>query len=576
MKKLILRRAVASAFVLISLAQPLAIAEVDIAMSSDHSEAPVSKDYTDLTTKELAKGMVNNYINQFENSHFNEAISLGNRTTFSNALDGIDVEHDPDLNSGRDEGDKVEALYYPSFLYLDPVMKFEKDISVPSNYENYGIMQTLWHETIHRLEDINDDFESPNADDKAYQERNVEYMQNVVMAIKYLESLEKKAAAGATDAELEAVWDTMLKRYEEAMNIMSAAKFKPDLDKLKEWTGWDVNPEKVLDHYASGAATDRLRDFAKYYKTKHGGGAKSSGVFPVSGDFNGMIIDYSISGVDATTMEDVGGFMTSRALDGYISGNQVTISGTASMGGGYGANLTVTVQTSTDTKEYKSYIKSGYPGFNKDSFNITLPITSKDKYVNVSIRMDGEYSMGGGWRGLMVSGSFESKNVIDNTRPDVIPPDQRRYPIGIPGLDFANNPPPALYANREIKLPIGSLKPTINGIEVETDQPAFISGGRTFIPLRFVAESIGAQVDYIPNFEGWKAIVISGAQDYREDYIVLFLGSKTAYHNGVEKTLDVAPFAANGRTFVPLRFIAETLGAEVGWDQPTFTATVKK
>lgn len=311
LKNLILKRSIAAAFAIVSLAQPFASAEVDTAVPSGNSNVPISKNYTDATTKELAKGMVSNYISQFEGSHFNEAISLGKSSLFMSELDKIDVEHDPDLNSGKEEGDKVEALYYPGFLYLDPVIKFEKDISIPSNYENYSIMQTLWHETIHRLEDVNGDFESPNADDKAYQERNVEYMQNVVAAIRYLESLEKKAAAGATDAELEAVWNAMLKRYDESMNIMSAAKFKPDLAKLKEWTGWDVDPEKILDHYASGAATEKLRSFANYYKTKQGGGAKSSGAFPEDGTFNGLKISYSISGVEATAMKDKDDFLTS-------------------------------------------------------------------------------------------------------------------------------------------------------------------------------------------------------------------------------------------------------------------------
>lgn len=43
-----------------------------------------------------------------------------------------------------------------------------------------------------------------------------------------------------------------------------------------------------------------------------------------------------------------------------------------------------------------------------------------------------------------------------------------------------------------------------------------------------------------------------------------------------KRTMDVLPFAVNGRTMLPVRFIAETLGAAVEWDQSTKTATFTK
>ena len=43
-----------------------------------------------------------------------------------------------------------------------------------------------------------------------------------------------------------------------------------------------------------------------------------------------------------------------------------------------------------------------------------------------------------------------------------------------------------------------------------------------------------------------------------------------------KRTMDVEPFALNGRTMVPVRFIAEVLGAEVSWNQETKTASFSK
>ena len=51
-------------------------------------------------------------------------------------------------------------------------------------------------------------------------------------------------------------------------------------------------------------------------------------------------------------------------------------------------------------------------------------------------------------------------------------------------------------ANTTVVLPIGSTSPTVNGEVVPIDVPATIINQRTLVPLRFVAESFGVQVDW--------------------------------------------------------------------------------
>ncbi|MPM57941.1 hypothetical protein SDC9_104770 [bioreactor metagenome] len=48
--------------------------------------------------------------------------------------------------------------------------------------------------------------------------------------------------------------------------------------------------------------------------------------------------------------------------------------------------------------------------------------------------------------------------------------------------------------------------------------------------------------------------------------VVITLGDATVYVDGVEKELDVPAELNSGRTYVPLRFLAETLGLDVEWD----------
>lgn len=44
--------------------------------------------------------------------------------------------------------------------------------------------------------------------------------------------------------------------------------------------------------------------------------------------------------------------------------------------------------------------------------------------------------------------------------------------------------------------------------------------------------------------------------------------------NGVRRQMDVPPVVQNGRTYVPLRFAAENLNAEIGWINSTREAVI--
>jgi len=56
--------------------------------------------------------------------------------------------------------------------------------------------------------------------------------------------------------------------------------------------------------------------------------------------------------------------------------------------------------------------------------------------------------------------------------------------------------------------------------------------------------------------------------------IKLSIGSKQYHVNGLLRTMDTAPMIREGRTMLPLRFIAETLGCQVDWNAITREVTV--
>ncbi|WP_338835903.1 copper amine oxidase N-terminal domain-containing protein [Neomoorella thermoacetica] len=89
-------------------------------------------------------------------------------------------------------------------------------------------------------------------------------------------------------------------------------------------------------------------------------------------------------------------------------------------------------------------------------------------------------------------------------------------------------------------------------------KPFVDANGRTQFPIRFVAESLGYQVDW--NDKEQKVTLTKNGHT-----VVMTIGSKAYTVDGVTKYMDTEPFLQADRTFVPLRFVAEGLGYIVTW-----------
>jgi|SRR5579863_6931782 len=110
-----------------------------------------------------------------------------------------------------------------------------------------------------------------------------------------------------------------------------------------------------------------------------------------------------------------------------------------------------------------------------------------------------------------------------------------------------------------------SVTVIVDGQTMSFDQPPIVQGGRVFVPMRSIFERLGATVVYANG-----QINATG----RGRSISLTIGSTQATVNGQPTTLDEAPFVVGSRTLVPLRFIAESLGAIVNWNDSTSTVTI--
>lgn len=94
---------------------------------------------------------------------------------------------------------------------------------------------------------------------------------------------------------------------------------------------------------------------------------------------------------------------------------------------------------------------------------------------------------------------------------------------------------------------------------VEFDVAPLIIDGRTLLPVRKVFECMGAEVTY-------DDITRTAIAQKNETEIRITIDDKIAKVNGEDKELDVPAMVLNGRTLVPVRFVGESLNAEVEWD----------
>lgn len=118
-----------------------------------------------------------------------------------------------------------------------------------------------------------------------------------------------------------------------------------------------------------------------------------------------------------------------------------------------------------------------------------------------------------------------------------------------------------VFAQRDIKI-------TLDGNILKTDVAPFIKDNRTLVPIRFISEALNYDIKW--NEE--KQLVTIKNTDQQID---LTINSKNVLVNNTKTTTDVAPAIYNNRTYVPIRFISETFGINVNWNDKTSTVILE-
>ena len=112
-----------------------------------------------------------------------------------------------------------------------------------------------------------------------------------------------------------------------------------------------------------------------------------------------------------------------------------------------------------------------------------------------------------------------------------------------------------------------SIRIFLDDKAVSFAEAPFIENDRVLVPMRGILESLGYSV-------AWQEESKTVLAEKDEIQISLHPDEKTATVNGKAVSIDAPAKIRNGRTFVPLRFLAEYSGAEVTWNQSTSSVSI--
>jgi len=174
--------------------------------------------------------------------------------------------------------------------------------------------------------------------------------------------------------------------------------------------------------------------------------------------------------------------------------------------------------------------------------------------------------------------TFDSNNVnvveIDGEKAFSLDSDHKVFPRTGSAAKVVNakvvTPADSTYKSNAVFV-IGDTNYTVNGVQMTADVAPYLKNDRTYLPVRYVATALGvADANIMWNEAEQSVVIIKG-----DRVVKLVIGSSTMMINGVPFTMDVAPEIVDpGRTMLPLRWVAQALGADVQWDAATQTVTI--
>lgn len=127
----------------------------------------------------------------------------------------------------------------------------------------------------------------------------------------------------------------------------------------------------------------------------------------------------------------------------------------------------------------------------------------------------------------------------------------------------------SLYDMTDVAMLNDSIKVTLNGRYLKFEQPPVNIEGRVLVPMRAIFEAFGAEIT-------WDGKVRRITGTLGQNTVELIIGNNTANIDGKVVEMDVPAQIINNRTMVPIRFVSESLDAQVSWIQELKTVVIVK
>jgi len=107
----------------------------------------------------------------------------------------------------------------------------------------------------------------------------------------------------------------------------------------------------------------------------------------------------------------------------------------------------------------------------------------------------------------------------------------------------------------------------VDGEVLNCEVPPIVFNDYSVVPARDVFETMGATVE-------WSAVNQKVTVSYDDTKVELYINNKTAKKNGKKETMPIPPKLINGKTMIPARYVAESLGFDVEFDSATDTISI--
>lgn len=119
----------------------------------------------------------------------------------------------------------------------------------------------------------------------------------------------------------------------------------------------------------------------------------------------------------------------------------------------------------------------------------------------------------------------------------------------------------AMHGGKMAGMPMtsGQIQVLIDSKPQQYSPPPMMMNGSVMVPMRGIFESLGAKVNW--NSKTEQVTAMRGRSE-----VMLKVGDRNAMVNGRQMMLESAPHMYQNAVFVPLRFVSESLGANVKWD----------